>query len=143
MEEALRVITLSKSCPTDEVFVFQVRLQLLKQRADYVRQQDEIYCARIGTAVAAIAPRFLYLKTLRTQLHELRSSFPPDLHQIGKLFLGWTKGRLSPLRLLISSPGRNPGLTYRHTQYTSSIRRIIHKSARLFYKSRLSCPRSI
>lgn len=85
MEEALRVITLRKSCPTNEVFVFQVRLQLLKQRADYVRQQDEIDCARTGTAhVAASAPRFLYLKTLRTQLHELISSIPPDLHQIGK-----------------------------------------------------------
>ncbi|CAG7938510.1 unnamed protein product [Penicillium nalgiovense] len=83
MEEALRVITLRKSCATDEVFVFQVRLQLLKQRADYVRQQDEIDCARTGTAhVAASAPRFLYLKTLRTQLHELISSIPPDLHQI-------------------------------------------------------------
>jgi hypothetical protein len=88
MEEALRVITLSKSCPTDEVFVSQVRLQLLKQRADYVRQQDERYCARTGTThVAASTPRFLYLKTLRTQLHELRSSFPPDLQQIGRWFL--------------------------------------------------------
>ncbi|CAG8910184.1 unnamed protein product [Penicillium egyptiacum] len=83
MEDALRVITLSKSCPADEVFVFQVRLQLLKQRADHVRQQDEIDCARTGTApVAASAPRFLYLKTLRTQLHELRSSFPKHHHQI-------------------------------------------------------------
>ncbi|KAL2695180.1 hypothetical protein AAEP93_003933 [Penicillium crustosum] len=66
MEEALRVITLSKSCPADELFVFQVRLQLLKQRADYVRQQDETDCTRTGTAPAAASgPRFLYLKTLR------------------------------------------------------------------------------
>ncbi|RHZ48793.1 uncharacterized protein CDV56_105380 [Aspergillus thermomutatus] len=80
MEEALRVITISKSCPADRLFASQVRLQLLKQRADDVRQQDE---ARTGTApAAASAPRLLYLKTLRRELHELRSSFPPDLHQI-------------------------------------------------------------
>ncbi|KAJ5606764.1 hypothetical protein N7537_003383 [Penicillium hordei] len=85
MEEALRAITLSKSCPADELFIFQVRLQLLKQRADYVRQQDEADCARTGTTpTAASAPRFLYLKILRTQLHELRSSFPPDLQHIGQ-----------------------------------------------------------
>lgn len=89
MEEALSAITLSKSCPTDELFVFQVRLQLLKQRADCVRQQEETDYARTGTAsVAASGPRFLYLKTLRVQLHELRSSFPPDLQHIGKQFLG-------------------------------------------------------
>ncbi|KAJ6140345.1 hypothetical protein N7471_006831 [Penicillium samsonianum] len=83
MEDALRVIALSKSCPADELFVFQVRLQLLKQRADYVRQQDGTDYARIGTAhAAASTPRFLYLKTLRNQLHELRSSFPPDLYHI-------------------------------------------------------------
>lgn len=85
MEEALRVITINESCPADELFVSQVRLQLLKQRADDVRQQDETDCARTGTApAAASAPRLLYLKTLRRQLHELRSSFRPDLHQIGK-----------------------------------------------------------
>ena len=110
MEEALRVITLSNSCPADGLFVFQVRLQLLKQRADYVRQQDEIDCARAGTAhVVASAPRFLYLKTLRTQLQELRSSFPPDLHQIGNWFSSGQRGRLSPLWLLKSSPGRTQG----------------------------------
>ncbi|KAI9046237.1 C6 transcription factor [Aspergillus affinis] len=83
MEEALKMISLSKSCPTDELFVAQVRLQLLKQKADDVRQQDETNCALTGTApVAASAPRLLYLKTLRRQLHELRSSFRPNLDQI-------------------------------------------------------------
>ncbi|RLL96758.1 hypothetical protein CFD26_106136 [Aspergillus turcosus] len=83
MEEALRVLTISESCPADRLFVSQVRLQLLKQRADDVRQQDE---ARTGTAAAAVsAPRLLYLKTLRRELRELRSSFPPDLPQLGWL----------------------------------------------------------
>ncbi|KAK2807733.1 hypothetical protein FQN51_000171 [Onygenales sp. PD_10] len=83
MEEALRVITISRSCPADELFVSQVRLHLLKQRADYVRQHDETDYARTGTAPgAASAPRWLYLKTLRRELHDLRSSFSPDLQQI-------------------------------------------------------------
>ncbi|KAJ5654301.1 hypothetical protein N7490_001304 [Penicillium lividum] len=82
MEEALQFITISKACAADELFVAQVRLQRLKQRADDVRQQDETDCARTGIASAASAPRILYLKTLRRQLHELRSSFRADLQQI-------------------------------------------------------------
>jgi hypothetical protein len=84
MEEALRVLTINKSCTADELFVAQTRLQLLKQRADDVRQQDETNCARAGTGSTASAPRILYLKTLRRQLHALRSSFRADLQQIGK-----------------------------------------------------------
>lgn len=84
MEEALRVLTISEACPSDRLFVAQVRLQLLKQRSDEARQQDE---ARTGTApTAASAPRLLYLKTLRRELQELRASFPPDLHQIGQYY---------------------------------------------------------
>ncbi|KAH8427733.1 uncharacterized protein LDX57_005442 [Aspergillus melleus] len=50
MEEALKLISISESCPGDELFVAQVRLQLLKQKADDVRQQDETNCALTGTA---------------------------------------------------------------------------------------------
>ncbi|CAI7653043.1 unnamed protein product [Penicillium glandicola] len=82
MDEALRLITTNKSCAADELFVAQVRLQLLKQRADDVRQQDETNYARTGTTPAASAPRILYLKSLRRQLHELRASFRADLQQI-------------------------------------------------------------
>ncbi|KAL5349195.1 hypothetical protein ACLOAV_005483 [Pseudogymnoascus australis] len=63
MEEALRVIETNKSCLTDESFAFQVRLQLLKQRAAHIREQNE-------TAAAA-------------SLHGLISSFPMDLLQRG------------------------------------------------------------
>ncbi|GFF74811.1 hypothetical protein CNMCM6936_001766 [Aspergillus lentulus] len=80
MEEALQVLTLAEACSTDRLFVPQVRLQLLKQRADDVRQQDE---ARTATAPALVsAPHLLYLKTLRKELHELRSTFPPDLPRL-------------------------------------------------------------
>lgn len=82
MEEALQILTITEACSADWLFVSQVRLQLLKQRADDVRQQDE---ARTATAPAAVsAPRLLYLKTLRKELHELRSTFPPDLPRLGK-----------------------------------------------------------
>ncbi|OXN11204.1 hypothetical protein CDV58_00091 [Aspergillus fumigatus] len=83
MEEALRVLAISEACPADRLFVSQVRLQLIKQRADDVRQQDE---ARTGTAPAMVsAPRLLYLKSLRRELHELISSFSPDLSQLDLL----------------------------------------------------------
>ncbi|KMW66829.1 hypothetical protein BDDG_11742 [Blastomyces dermatitidis ATCC 18188] len=89
MEEALRAITTGDSCPTDKLFVAQVRLQLLKQKAEYVRQLAETEFAHSESSTApASAPRLLYLKTLRRQLHELRSSFPPDLSQMGKLLPG-------------------------------------------------------
>ncbi|KAH8701970.1 hypothetical protein BGW36DRAFT_109180 [Talaromyces proteolyticus] len=86
MEEALRLIEMNKSCPTDEAFAFQVRLQLLKQRAAYVREQNETDRAHSPTAsVTFSVPGLLYLKTLLGQLHELRSSIPPDLPQRGIL----------------------------------------------------------
>lgn len=88
MEEALRVIEMNKPCPADEVFAFQVRLQLLKQRAAYIREQHEIDRARTATASATTSvPGLLYLKTLQGQLRELRSSFPSDIHQRGELIL--------------------------------------------------------
>ncbi|KAL2786274.1 hypothetical protein BJX66DRAFT_37334 [Aspergillus keveii] len=80
MGEALRVIEITNACSTDRLFISQIRLQLLKQRADDIRQQDE---AGMGTENdVASAPRLLYLKTLRRQFHELRASFAPDLQQI-------------------------------------------------------------
>ncbi|EGC47877.1 C6 transcription factor [Histoplasma capsulatum var. duboisii H88] len=49
MDEALRVITMDNSCPTDKLFVAQVQLQLLKQKAEYVRQIEETGFARPGS----------------------------------------------------------------------------------------------
>jgi hypothetical protein len=81
MEEALQALTITKSCPADALFVSQVRLQLLKQKAEHIRQQDEMDYTGVGVASA---PQLLYLKSLRRQLDEIRSSFPTDLPQIGK-----------------------------------------------------------
>ncbi|OGM42970.1 C6 transcription factor [Aspergillus bombycis] len=83
MEEALHILTLHGPCPTDKLFVSQVRLQLLKQKAENVRQREETECAHPGTAPATVSlSHLLYLKMLRRQLQELRSSFPSDLPQI-------------------------------------------------------------
>jgi hypothetical protein len=82
MEEALRDIEMSKLYPSDETFAFQVRLHLLKQRASHIREQHEMDRVHTATASAMSSiPGLLYLKTLRTQLRELQSSFPADLHQ--------------------------------------------------------------
>ncbi|OBT44962.1 hypothetical protein VE00_04100 [Pseudogymnoascus sp. WSF 3629] len=84
MEEALRIIETNTSCLTDKAFAFQVRLQLLKQKASHLREQNELDRARTATASATTSmPGLLYLKTLREQLHGLISSFPPDLLQRG------------------------------------------------------------
>lgn len=88
MEEALRIIETSKSCLADEAFALQVRLQLVKQRAAHIREQHDIDSARTATASATTSvPGLLYLKTLGEQLHELISSFPPDLLQRGEWLL--------------------------------------------------------
>ncbi|KAB8201894.1 hypothetical protein BDV34DRAFT_237221 [Aspergillus parasiticus] len=84
MEEALHMLTLNGSCPTDKLFVLQVRLQLFKQKAENVRQRGEVGCTRTETDPATVSlPHLLYFKMLRRQLQELRSSFRTDLHQTG------------------------------------------------------------
>lgn len=86
IEEAPRVIIINESYPANELFVSQLRLQLLKQTVDDIRQQDETDCARAGTALsAASALRFLCLKILQWQLHKFRSSFRPYPHQIDEV----------------------------------------------------------
>ncbi|KFX86201.1 hypothetical protein O988_09718, partial [Pseudogymnoascus sp. VKM F-3808] len=80
MEEALRVIETNKSCLTDEAFAFQVRLQLLKQRAAHIREQNETAAA---ASVTTSVPGLIYLKALREELHRLVSLFPLDLLQRG------------------------------------------------------------
>jgi hypothetical protein len=86
MGEALHTINMNKSCPSDENFAFQVRLQLLKQRATFIREQQDTDPARTATAsLAGSVPGLLYLKTLVAQLHEMRSSMSPGIHQKGKL----------------------------------------------------------
>ncbi|KOC13670.1 C6 transcription factor [Aspergillus flavus AF70] len=82
MEEALHMLTLNGPCPTDKLFVLQVRLQLLKQKAENVRHGGGVGCTHTETDPATVSlPHLLYFKMLRRQVQELRSSFRTDLHQ--------------------------------------------------------------
>ena len=85
MEECLRAVGANKECPTDEAFAFQVRLQLIVQRAVHIREQQEVDHAYAATAAAPL-PTFLYLKTLQGQLQELRASLSPGLQHQGKRY---------------------------------------------------------
>jgi hypothetical protein len=86
MEEALRVIEKNKPYPTDEGFVFEVRLHLLMQRAAHIREQHDADRARTTAATAGPVPGFLYLKALRGQLQEYRDALSPELKQQGKKY---------------------------------------------------------
>lgn len=48
MEESLRAIETNEKCPTDLAFAFQVRLQLLAQKAVQIREQREWDSVRTG-----------------------------------------------------------------------------------------------
>ncbi|KAI2628635.1 hypothetical protein GGR54DRAFT_588114 [Hypoxylon sp. NC1633] len=80
MEEGLRANTSSKECPTDEAFSYQVRLQLLAQRAGQVRENREPNHQHPTTPFLS----FMYLNALRGQLQELRGSLPPELKTQGE-----------------------------------------------------------
>ncbi|PCG90497.1 Hypothetical protein PENO1_055370 [Penicillium occitanis (nom. inval.)] len=81
MEEALRILERNKPYPTDEAFIFQVKLQLLTQRAAHIREQHEADRARIATAAATPVPAFLYLKSLQKQLQDFRVALSPELRE--------------------------------------------------------------
>ncbi|SPQ26787.1 eebba2af-4534-4773-b12c-169dcb6c2276 [Thermothielavioides terrestris] len=81
MEDALRVVAANKSCPTDETFAAQVRLQLLTHRAVQVREQHDADSDRFrggGTPTSSSISGLLYLNTLRTELQALRASLNLD-----------------------------------------------------------------
>jgi hypothetical protein len=84
MEECLRVVGANGECSTDEAFTYQVRLQLLAQRAVQVRERQEVDHSHPATAPL---PAFFYLKALQGQLQDLRGSLSPTLQQQGK----WSK----------------------------------------------------
>ncbi|KAH8901250.1 hypothetical protein GQ53DRAFT_707560 [Thozetella sp. PMI_491] len=81
MGEALRIVGMNKSCPTDEALVFHVRLQLLIQKAAEIREQQEADRSRASAHAAPVTvPSILYLKTLRAELLDLRASLSPGFH---------------------------------------------------------------
>ncbi|KAL4869772.1 hypothetical protein BDV12DRAFT_72234 [Aspergillus spectabilis] len=95
MEDSLSAISRNPFCPTDEMFAWQIRLQLLIQQANEQRDQRELdrYPATANSkATASATPSSSkdpllhkwYFEALQTKLHELRASIPPHLthHEI-------------------------------------------------------------
>jgi hypothetical protein len=79
LEEALGILQMNKSCSTDETLAFQVRLQLLMQRAAHIREQHEADQSLMGVAPTATSmSSFLYLKALRGELQQLKDSISSD-----------------------------------------------------------------
>ncbi len=83
MEEGLRLIGMYKECPTDKGFTFQVRLQLLAQRAAHIREQREADRANATAASTTSLPAILYLKALQGQVQEMRDSLTPEIQPRG------------------------------------------------------------
>ncbi|XXG98168.1 hypothetical protein Hte_004489 [Hypoxylon texense] len=86
MEEGLHALSVNKACPTDEVFAFQVRLQLLAQRSIHIRDQRQEDSTLIAPSTTATPlPASIYVRSFHSQLQELRASLSPDLAQDGVL----------------------------------------------------------
>ncbi|KAI0147341.1 hypothetical protein GGR57DRAFT_259965 [Xylariaceae sp. FL1272] len=82
MEDAIRFIQNNSERPSDEGFVFQVRLQALAQKVAHVREQHVGNNSQSrSVAAAAAGPVLLYTKVLREQLEELRNSLSLGVEQ--------------------------------------------------------------
>ncbi|KAI1267993.1 hypothetical protein F5Y18DRAFT_377094 [Xylariaceae sp. FL1019] len=83
MEDSMHFVEKNAGGPSDEAFIFQVRLQALAQKATTLRERH-VGDSSQSTSVAAGAsagPVLLYTKVLREQLQELRSSLSPVVEQ--------------------------------------------------------------
>ncbi|KAL4879384.1 hypothetical protein BJY04DRAFT_193832 [Aspergillus karnatakaensis] len=84
LEEHLSAISRSPYCPTDEMFAWQIRLQLLVQQAKEQRNQRELdHYLATNSATAGTKDPLLhkwYFETLQGKLKELIASIPPHLN---------------------------------------------------------------
>jgi hypothetical protein len=81
MDECLQTLAEKQECPTDEVLVQQVRLQLIVEKVTQARWHD----GEIENAGPVRAPPAFYLKALQSQLQEVKRKLPPESQQNGKL----------------------------------------------------------
>jgi len=81
MDECLQTLVEKQECPTDEVLVQQVRLQLIVEKVAQIPWHD----GEIENAEPIRAPPTLYLKALQSQLQEVKHKLPPKLQRNGKL----------------------------------------------------------
>jgi hypothetical protein len=101
MEECLLALSAAQESPTDEMFVHQVRLQLIVQRVSELPKMQPDWNE------SSRAPLPFYLKVFRSQLLEVQSGLSPEAE-----CNGWT--RYSPRRLNIAllTPSRHPTSIY-------------------------------
>lgn len=88
MNDSLHAIEANKDCPSDVAFAFQVRLQVLAQKAVQVREQCEWDSPRANSNSGPVLAANFYIRTLQTELHQLSDSLPSSLLQRGKLMMG-------------------------------------------------------
>ena len=81
MDECLQTLAEKQECPTDEVLVQQVRLQLIVEKVTQAPRYD----GEIENTELIRAPPALYLKALQSQLQEVKRKLPSELQQNGKL----------------------------------------------------------
>jgi hypothetical protein len=83
LDECLQTLSESDDAPTDKIFVHQIRLQLLTDKALSLTSHDDLGEARkdsIGTA-----PPAFYRKSLLLQLEAVKKEIPPEFQQTGEL----------------------------------------------------------
>lgn len=80
MEEYLHSLTANKNCPTDEIFAYQVRLQLMAQETVGAREKLE-FNRHQGIASP---PLSLFLNPLQKQLQDLKMTMTSHLSPNGK-----------------------------------------------------------
>lgn len=80
MEDGLAAISAHNQCPTDAAIAFQVRIQLLAQKAVQIHQQQQLETGQ-APADTSTFPVVMCLGALQGQLQELQASLPPALSQ--------------------------------------------------------------
>ena len=81
MEECLQILTEKQECPADEILVLQVRMQLIVDKISQAPWHDGDY----DNPDLRRAPPAFYVKTLQSQLQELKGTIPSRLWQNSKL----------------------------------------------------------
>lgn len=77
LHECLHVLEEEKDCPTDDLLIHLVRVQLICNKGSALAWNDVLSDADMGV------PTDLYVKTLKLQLENLEHSIPQELKSNG------------------------------------------------------------
>lgn len=102
MDESLRAIEGNEEASADVAFAFQVRLQLLAQKAIQFREEREWDFARTGSDAGLALSVNFYIRTLQAQLLQLSDALPPMLQERGKKTPNtFVHGNKTPVRFCV------------------------------------------